>query len=432
MWLEMEDPFELLANAIGPPWEDELESSCRLRAATWQPVTGSDVWEHSVLHCARSPQEGGLFPCFCVHRFVLRDGTAAPLNAALLALARRELVGTKSESASNIGGHHSSRDLCDWPAVQAMGLPALLADALRLAAEVTAAELLAAAAVELADGTVETVDLLQTDATATARAEAGAGAAPDKSRRADATRNSHESAAAEDAAAAKAENVAEVGEAHDTMTPQEHRRAQYRARCARREEGAAWLPTPLLGEAAAWLPHEAWLNCLTSGDWNVLHTHPGCSFSGCYYAADGADGGGADGGVGASDGAGGAGGDGDGDGDGDGTRLYPAALLAGRLALCPTGPPRLSAEQTSTHIALRSRCPTGCATPSGELRGSSEGGFEYLLLEPRPGTCLVWPSFVPHFVLPVPPTPQVQPPASSDAADGSRSERHRVSVAFNR
>ena len=294
MWLEMEDPFELLANAIGPPWEDELESSCRLRAATWQPVTGSAAWAHDVLHCARSPQEGGLFPCFCVHRFVLRDGTAAPLNAALLALARRELVGTKSESASNIGGHHSSRDLCDWPAVQAMGLPALLADAVRLAAKATAAELLAAAAVELADGTVETVDLLQTDATA--RAEAGAGAAPDKSRRADATRNSHASAAAEDAAAAKAEDVAEAEEAHDTMTPQEHRRAQYRARCAQREEGAAWLPTPLLGEAAAWLPHEAWLNCLTAGDWNVLHTHPGCSFSGCYYAADGADGGGADGG----------------------------------------------------------------------------------------------------------------------------------------
>ena len=55
-----------------------------------------------------------------------------------------------------------------------------------------------------------------------------------------------------------------------------------------------------------------------------------------------------------------------------------------------------------------------------------------MLLEPRPGTCLVWPSFVPHFVLPVPLTPQVQPPAGGDAADGSRSERHRVSVALNR
>ena len=264
MWLEMEDPFELLANAIGPPWEDELESSCRLRAATWQPVTGSracqrlsessSAWEHEVLHCARSPQEGGLFPCFCVHRFVLRDGVAAPLNAALLALARRELVGTKSEAASNIGGHHSSRDLCEWPAVQAMGLPALLADALRLAAEATAAELVAAAAAEGADddadGSAETVDLLQTDATA--RAEAGAGAAPDELRRADETRSG----------GCKAEDGCTAG----------------------REA------------AAAWLPHEAWINCLTSGEWNVLHTHPGCSFSGCYYAADGADGGGADGG----------------------------------------------------------------------------------------------------------------------------------------
>ena len=132
MWLEMEDPFELLANAIGPPWEDELESTCRLRAATWQPATGSacqrlsesssPAWEHDVLHCARSPQEDGLFPCFCIHRFVLRDGVAAPLNAALRELARRELEGTKSEAASNIGGHHSSRDLCEWPAVQARQL----------------------------------------------------------------------------------------------------------------------------------------------------------------------------------------------------------------------------------------------------------------------------------------------------------------------
>ena len=391
MWLEMEDPFELLANAIGPPWEDELESSCRLRATTWQPVTGSDVWEHTVLHCARSREEGGLFPCFCVHRFVLHDGVAATLNAALLALARRELVGTKSEAASNIGGHHSSRDLCEWPAVQAMGLPALLADALRLAAEATAAELVAAAAAELTDdgksiqtpSCVNTVDALQTDATGRAGA--------DKPRGADETRSS--GCEAEDAA-----------------------------------EGEA---------AAAWLPHEAWLNCLTSGDWNVLHTHPGCSFSGCYYAADGADGGGGAGDDGDGDGGGSAGGNGDGDGDGDadgdGARLYPAALLAGRLALCPTGPPRLSAEQTSTHVALRAHCPAGCATPLGELRGGSEGGFEYLLLEPRPGTCLVWPSFVPHFVLPVPKTPQVQPRAGGDAEDGSCcTERHRVSVAFNR
>ena len=398
MWLEMEDPFELLANAIGPPWEDELESTCRLRAATWQPATGSacqrlselssPAWEHDVLHCARSPQEDGLFPCFCVHRFVLRDGIAAPLNAALRKLARRELDGTKSEAASNIGGHHSSRDLCEWPAVQAMGLPALLADALRLAAEATAAELVAAAAAERADdggGAAETADSLQTDAAA--RAEAGAGATPDGPRRADGTRSG----------GCKAEEA---------------------------DEGDA---------TAAWVPHEAWLNCLTSGDWNVLHTHPGSSFSGCYYAADGAGGGGGAGGDGDGDGRGSAGGDGDGGGGGDGTQSYPTALLAGRLALCPTGPPRLSAEQTSTHVALRSHCPPGCATPSGELRGGSEGGFEYLVLEPRPGTCLIWPSFVPHFVLPVSTTPQVEPWAGGDAEDGSRNtERHRVSVAFNR
>ena len=388
MWLEMDDPFELLANAIGPPWEEELESSCRLRAATWQPVTGSEEWEHEVLHCARAPQESGLFPCFYVHRFSLRDGAATSLNAALLALARRELADTsRSESASNIGGHHSSRDLCEWPAVQAMGLPALLASALRLAADATTAGRVAVAAAEHTDADDDgTVDSLPMDAAA--RAEAGA--APDALRRTGEARNHHKSAVvgAGAAAAAEASDAAEA-------------------------EGS---------DAAASLPHEAWLNCLGGGDWNVLHTHPGSSFSGCYYAADGTNGGG-----GAGGGGGGAGGDGN--VDGDGARLYPTALLAGRLALLPTAPPRLSAEHTSMHIALRPQCPEGCASSSGELRGGSEGGFEYLLLEPRPGTCLVWPSFVPHFVLPVP----MPPLDDGDAADGTRStERLRVSVAFNR
>ena len=94
-----------------------------------------------------------------------------------------------------------------------------------------------------------------------------------------------------------------------------------------------------------------------------------------------------------------------------------------------------STEQTSTHVALRSRCPAGCATLSGELRGSSEGGFEYLLLEPRPGTCSFRRLALIRAALR--PASADDPTgaatlAGGDAADGSRSERHRVSVAFNR
>jgi hypothetical protein len=43
----------------------------------------------------------------------------------------------------------------------------------------------------------------------------------------------------------------------------------------------------------------------------------------------------------------------------------------------------------------------------------------YMAVDPKPGTCLIFPSFVPHFVLPC------------DAHDDGPGEHQRVSVAFN-
>ena len=65
-------------------------------------------------------------------------------------------------------------------------------------------------------------------------------------------------------------------------------------------------------------------------------------------------------------------------------------------------------------MALRRRCPEGSVPPKA-------AAFEYLMLEPKAGSCLIWPSFVPHFVLPVAPARD----------DGGACREKRVSVAFN-
>ena len=278
-WLHFpDDPFELLAKSIGPPWEAELEAEHQLRPAHLETVdvTAGSGWErHERLLCPRCPGDDGAYPCFAVHRLTHGPGAASLLNEKLRAIADT-LDGATAEAASTVGGWHSSRDLCTWPAACSAELPALLASA-----------------VDLAAGRAAT-------------------------------------------------NVA---------------------------------------------VDEAWLNSLDRGGWNTLHTHPGSVLSGVYYVADG------------------------------GCCEHGADGLAGRLALIPTAPTRLSSEQLEAHVVSRLECPPGCTPPSQEA-------FDYLLVEPTPGTCVVWPSFVPHFVLPA----AVAPAAANDDA---QRPRRRVSVAFN-
>lgn len=150
VWLYLDDPFELLAKAMGPDWEPGLESPLRTRPARWasaipstdaakDPATGveepaggagsgseaggrdaasaaasSEEWEHDWLPCVRA-DGGRIF----VHRLRLRGCEA--MNGALLSFAEDEALGAASEQASNAGGgYHSDRSLHTRAAVQVL------------------------------------------------------------------------------------------------------------------------------------------------------------------------------------------------------------------------------------------------------------------------------------------------------------------------
>lgn len=133
-WLTLDDPFELLAKAIGPPWEPGTLESARLEPVAWHRLEGDDAWEHQCAWCARG--RGG---SVCVHRLRLR-GDAAEINESLSRLVDEELAGADAaEAASNIGGRHSRRDLWRRPGFEAAA--ALLERAVALAARHEAAAL---------------------------------------------------------------------------------------------------------------------------------------------------------------------------------------------------------------------------------------------------------------------------------------------------
>ena len=131
-WLELDDPFELMARAIAPPWGDEpLDSTARLQPAAWRSVE-CEWATHDVIDCPRDADTA-----ICIHRLTLPGPLSEPLNASLLAVSMRAFddearqaggAGRQrdADAASNIGGFHSSRDLCDWPAVQETGLCEIL------------------------------------------------------------------------------------------------------------------------------------------------------------------------------------------------------------------------------------------------------------------------------------------------------------------
>lgn len=132
---------------------------------------------------------------------------------------------------------------------------------------------------------------------------------------------------------------------------------------------------------------EAWVNALDRGGWNVLHVHPGSAFSGVLYVSgpEPADHG-----------------------------------FAGRLVLCPQascgiagcGPDELrhlrfgTEDRVLAHEPDKKRRRKQPACPDFDP-------CPYLVIDPKPGTLVIFPSFVPHFVVP---TEHVE---------------KRVSVAFN-
>ena len=138
-------------------------------------------------------------------------------------------------------------------------------------------------------------------------------------------------------------------------------------------------------------PSESWLNVLhTAGAWNVLHTHPGMTYSGAMFVADG----------GCRD-------------DPDGSAEHSAeARLAGRLAFLPSAPLTLSDHQ-KPHVVSSHTVPTDAG--GGSSSATTAEHARYLVIDPTPGTCVIFPSFVPHFVFPL----------------WQRSPQMRVSLAFN-
>ena len=147
-WLHLDDPFELLAKAMGPTWEAGLESPLRTRPARWASALRStnpaqdpasvveetvgvrgdgseeggrdaasasasaEEWEHEWLPCVRA-DGSRIF----VHRLRLRG--CAAMNSQLLSFAEDEALGASSENASNAGGsYHSDRSLHTRASVQ--------------------------------------------------------------------------------------------------------------------------------------------------------------------------------------------------------------------------------------------------------------------------------------------------------------------------
>jgi len=173
---------------------------------------------------------------------------------------------------------------------------------------------------------------------------------------------------------------------------------------AAQAEAAALRRAPITTSA-----DEAWVNVLGPGAWNVLHTHPGTTYSAVLFVTDGA----------CCDG-----------------EWRPA----GRLAFVPSGPHTLSTEQQVLSLvpvagagasarAVPGRAapatttsPHPCACASQAHVAAREGPpstpVRYLLIDPTPCTCVVFPSFIPHFVLPTP-------------AAASPHDTRRLSLAFN-
>jgi hypothetical protein len=132
---------------------------------------------------------------------------------------------------------------------------------------------------------------------------------------------------------------------------------------------------------------EGWLNVSGRRNWNHLHNHAGFTYAGVYFVDDG------------------------GSLDGDNN-------FAGRLYLLAGAPAEMSKDDWM-HMHPRSQM-----HPRTELE-LEEQEIRYVKIDPVPGTIVIFPSYVPHFVLPVETSPV------SDGIEEARDGAPRISVAFN-
>ena len=142
-------------------------------------------------------------------------------------------------------------------------------------------------------------------------------------------------------------------------------------------------------------PDEAWFNVLGPGGFNQLHTHPGSTYSGVLYVDSPMPNGVQD-------------------------------SLAGRLCLVPNAYADLNEDANGEyHFEGFKFASTGsnwaeqvAHIRSGDLMASiAASDSRFLVIDPTPGTCIIFPSFIPHFVFPMP--------------DNTPPKAQRLSIAFN-
>ena len=143
----------------------------------------------------------------------------------------------------------------------------------------------------------------------------------------------------------------------------------------------------------------AWVNVSYGSDYNKIHDHQGASWSGCYYAQDGG--------------------------------ALQGPVYSGRLLLKPTPGPlenvycHALSQQELADLSMSSQSPLGDRPVLPQYAVDAEGvaGLgEYALIDPLPGSLILFPSWLLHAVLPVIPAEQGGPGGPPNA---------RISCAFN-
>lgn len=332
-WVSLDQPRALLMQAAAPPWERDalIDANFSTEPVAWERNAAGGYWEHAIVWC---PVPTGA--TVAIHRFTARQPAEATLESVktlIHNLARDEMAAAalkdddECDAASNVGGYHGERDLCERLAVRSSPLPSLLGDAVQ-------------------------------------------------------------------------------------------RASRFEASALRR------MPIPTRAD-------EAWVNVLQPGSWNMLHTHEGSTYSGVLYVADG-----------------GCCSDETGETDEIGQRSVMSSRgelmrhFGGRLAFATNAPhellsdilgypyPSADIDSFQAHYDYKQK-PGVAGAPRS--RDHLEPPVRFLVLDPTPGTCVVFPSFLPHFVLPIAidatrATPTVE---SSDGRGTELARSTRLSVAFN-
>ena len=155
---------------------------------------------------------------------------------------------------------------------------------------------------------------------------------------------------------------------------------------------------------------EAWFNVCGAGGWNRVHTHAASTYACVFFVADGG--------------------------------CCATATPSGRLVFVPNQPETLPdyhlqqvrrrgalpKNSTEAAKAAHAALPERAAAPERAAKRRKVGAAnlaspQFLAIDPVPGTCVVFPAFLPHFVVPA--------GAQRQSATDQESGEPRVSIALN-